>query len=156
MKRFLVLTLTLGAAAVLLLVLPLGAGATSDKRFVLSWRGAFTGGTEGAGTFVVGGGISDSGTFTAAYTVTPATGCSSLISGDETYTAADGSFTFHTTGTSFTPLCDGHAIFDGQFTITGGTGAFAGLSGKGTVTSLANFNDGTFTGVHDGTAHLTH
>jgi hypothetical protein len=150
-KRFLTVTAALAALATLLLVLPFGAGANSDKRFVLSWRGAFTGDTTGAGTFAMGGSLNDSGTFTTSYSVGAQKGNCSLVTGDATFTDSGGfgSFSEHYEGLS----CSGGsnwAPFDGRFVLTGGTGVYAGLSGKGTITSLADFLDGTFTGIHDG------
>ncbi len=157
MKRFLAVAIALAAAIAILLLLPLGAGAGSDKRFVLGWRGSFTGPNTGAGTFTVGGALNASGTFEAAFTVAPAKGNCELITGDDTFTADDGTFSSHLTGLSCgSSPNDPRPTFDGRFQITGGKGAYAGLSGKGTITSLADFTDGTFTGVHDGTAHLDH
>jgi hypothetical protein len=157
MKRFLAVAVALAAAAVMLLVLTLGAGASSDKRFVLSWRGSFTGSNTGAGTFAVGGALSDSGTFDSTFNVGPGKDGCDAVTGGSTYTAPDGGFTEHLAGLSCSPSPnDPRATFDGRFQITSGTGAYAGLSGKGTITSLADFTDGTFTGVHDGTAHFAH
>jgi hypothetical protein len=40
---------------------------------------------------------------------------------------------------------------DGTFTITGGTGKFAGASGGGTYSSTANFSTGTSSETYNGT-----
>lgn len=154
MKRPLTLATTFAALTVIL-VSALGAGASSDKRFLLSWRGSFTGPNTGAGTFAVGGALSDSGTFSATFTATPGQDNCADITGDETFTSTNGAFNAHFTGLSC-PASQGdpRAPFDGHFTLTGGSGSYTGLSGKGTITSLADFGDGTFTGVHDGTAYL--
>ena len=111
MKRYLACAVALIAAVVVLVVLPLGAGASSDKRFVLGEQGTFTG--------------------------------------------SSGSVTMHGTGSS---CIDGsnRGIFDAKFTITGGTGTYANLSGKGSATGEIDLNDGTFTTVFDGTAHFAH
>ena len=140
--------------AMLLTPTPLGAGASADTRFLLSWTGSFTGPNSGAGSFAVGGALSDAGTFSATFAVTPGKDDRAVVTGDETFTCK-WAFTAHFSGLScsFGPN-DPRDPFDGRFTITGGTGAYAGLSGKGTITSLADFSDGTFTGVHDGTAHF--
>lgn len=80
-----------------------------------------------------------------------------VVVGDETFTGSNGAFSAHLSGLSCEPSPgDPRNPFDGRFQITGGTGAYAGLSGSGTITSLADFSDRTFTGVHDGTAHLGH
>ena len=153
MKRL--LTLATAALTVIVLTLALGAGASSDKRFLLSWRGSFTGPNSGAGTFAVGGALSDSGTFNATFTATPGKDNCAVVVGDETFTSASGAFSTHFSGLSCPASPnDPRAPFDGHFTITAGSGAYTGLSGKGTITSLGDFSDGTFTGVHDGTAHI--
>jgi hypothetical protein len=157
MKRSLTIAVTLAGLVVMVLTLALGAGASSDKRFLLSWRGSFTGPTSGAGTFAVGGALSDSGTFNATFTATPGKDNCADVVGDETFTSTNGTFSAHFSGLSCPASAnDPRAPFDGHFTITGGSGAYTGLSGKGTITSLADFSDGTFTGVHDGTAHIAH
>jgi hypothetical protein len=139
------------AVVALLVALPLGAGASSDKRFVLSWRGTFTGATTGAGTFAVGGSLSDNGTFTSTFAVGTLRGNCLPVKGSSTFTAAAGSFTERYAGLSCTGNPnDPRATFDGRFEITGGTGVYSRLSARGTITSLADFSDGTFTGVHDG------
>ena len=154
MKRLLILLTTIAALAVML-TLALGAGASSDKRFLLSWRGSFTGPNSGAGTFAVGGALSDSGSFNATFTATPGKDTCAVIVGDETFTSTNGAFSADFSGLSCPASpTDPRAPFDGHFTITGGSGAYTGLWGKGTITSLADFSDGTFTGVHDGTAHI--
>jgi len=156
MMRLFAIAVALAATVAMLLTLtPLGAGASSDKRFLLSWRGSFTGPNSGAGSFAVGGALSDAGTLSATFATTPGKDDCAVVTGDETFTSANGAFTAHLSGLScsFGPN-DPREPFDGRFTITGGTGAYAGLSGKGTITSLADFSDGTFTGVHDGTAHF--
>jgi hypothetical protein len=154
MKRLLILLITIAALAVML-TLALGAGASSDKRFLLSWRGSFMGPSSGTGTFAVGGALSDSGTFNATFTATPGKDNCAVVVGNETFTSTNGAFSANFSGLSCPASpTDPRAPFDGHFTITGGSGAYTGLSGKGTITSLADFSDGTFTGVHDGTAHL--
>src|SRR5256885_8906936 len=100
MKRYLGGAAALTAAVVMLLALPLGAGANSDKRFVLAIRGTFTGETTGAGTFSVGGAISDAGTFDVPFIVTPGRNNCSLITADWTFAASGGGFTFHGSGQS--------------------------------------------------------
>ena len=142
----------------MLLALPVGAGANSDKRFVLAVRGAFTGDTTGAGTFSVAGALSDSGTFETSFTATPkGDTCLKINPAEWTFTAPNGSLTFQGSGLGCTPSpSDPRGIFDGSFKITSGSGIYAGLSGKGTETGESDFDDGTFTTVFDGKAHVGH
>ena len=157
MKRLLTLAIAIVAAGVLLVVLPLGAGASSSKRFVLAIQGTFTGPNSAAGTFSVAGALSDSGTVDVTYDVLPGKRNCLIVPGDETFTTPNGSFTFHFSGTSCSPNpTDPTSIFDASFEITGGTGAFAGLSGKGKVTGENDFTDNTFTSIYDGNAHFQH
>lgn len=155
MKRYVTVATALAAVAIVLLLLPLTAGAGSEKQFVLSWRGTFTGPTSGAGTFAVGGAINDAGTFAATFTSQEGKQNCEAIAGDDTFTGASGTVSMHFVGLSCASSpTDPRPPFDGRFNITGGTGAYAGISGGGTITSLADFSDGTFTGIHVGTAHL--
>jgi hypothetical protein len=156
MKRYLACAVALIAAVVVLVVLPLGAGASSDKRFVLGEQGTFTGDTTGGGTFAVSGALSDSGTFDSTFIIgAQKQNCFDNPSIDWTFTGSSGSVTMHGTGSS---CIDGsnRGIFDAKFTITGGTGTYANLSGKGSATGEIDLNDGTFTTVFDGTAHFAH
>ena len=155
MNRFAAIATALAAVAVFLLMLPFAAGAGSEKSFVLSWRGSFTGPNSGAGTFAVGGALDDAGTFAATFTSQAGRHGCDAVAGDDTFTGVSGTFSTHLTGLSCpSPSGGPRAPFYGRFDITGGTGAYAGISGGGTITSLGDFNDGTFTGVHDGTAQL--
>jgi hypothetical protein len=155
MKRLLMLAIAVVAAGVLLVVLPLGAGASSDKRFVLAIQGAFTGESTGEGTFSVAGAISDSGTVDVTFDVMPGRGDCIGVSGDETFTTPNGSFMFAFTGRACSPSPDDpRSIFDARFTITGGTGAYAGISGRGKVTGENDFTDFTFTSIYDGNVHF--
>ena len=138
MKRYLAAAVALTAAVVMLLVLPFGAGASSDKRFVLGFQGAFTGPNTAAGTFAVSGALSDSGTVDSSFTLgQQQQDCFDVPSADWTFTGSAGSFTMHGTGSS---CIDGsnRGIFDTKFTITGGTGTYAHLSGKGSATGEFN------------------
>ncbi len=152
MKRYLVPGAAIAAAAALLLVLPLGAGANSTKRFVLGLNGVLTGDTTGSGTFTVAGALTDNGGAQSSFTVTSQKGNCANLAGDNTFTAADGTFTMHLSGTNCFSSApnDPRAIFDGRFTITGGTGVFHGLLGSGTITGEDDVNAGTFTSIYDG------
>ena len=158
MKRYLVPTAAVAVAAALLLVLPLGAGANASKRFVLGLNGVLTGDTTGAGAFTVAGALSDSGTADSSFTVTSERGNCANLTGDNTFTAADGSLTMHLSGTNCFSSApnDPRAIFDGRFTIIGGTGVFHGLLGSGTITGEDDVNAGTFTSIYDGNVKRSH
>jgi hypothetical protein len=158
MKRLLAIGVVLAAVTVTALAaLPLSAGANSDKRFVLAIRGNLTSDTDGSGTFVVGGALRDSGTFDAPFTATPLRNNCFAITTDWTFTASDGSFTLHGSGRSCaTSADDPRAVNDFTFKVTSGTGAYAGLAGRGSATGVVDFTDGTFTTLFEGTARGSH
>jgi hypothetical protein len=154
MKRLLTAGAVLAAIVVTMLAaLPLSAGAHSDRRFVIAVRGNLTSDTGGSGTFVAGGALRDSGTFDAPFTATELRNNCFAVDADWTFTAADGGFTIHGSGRSCaTSPEDPRPINDFSFKITGGTGAYAGLAGRGSATGMVDFTDGTFTTVFDGNA----
>lgn len=159
MKRLLAAGAVLAAVVITAFAaLPLTAGAHSDKRFVVALRGNLTSDTSAAGTFAGDGAISGSGTIESTFTATPTRNNCFAIKADWTFTAADGSFAFHGSGRSCSSAPDGsRAIGDFSFTISGGTGAYAGLAGKGTATGVTDFDDeGAVTTVFDGTARAAH
>jgi hypothetical protein len=158
MKRLLAVGVVLGAMVVTVLaVLPLSAGANSDRRFVVAIRGNLNSDSDGSGTFAAGGAISTSGTFDVSYSATPINDRCSATKGEWIFTAPDGSFTLHLSarGCSNSPN-DPHAVLDGTFKIPAGTGAYAGLAGRGSATGVVDFTDGTFTTLFDGRAKNSH
>jgi hypothetical protein len=159
MKRLLVVGAVLAAVVITAFAaLPLTAGAHSDKRFVIAIRGNLTGDTNAAGTFAGDGGISGSGTLDSTFTAKPIRSDCFAINADWMFTAADGTFAFHGSGRSCSSSPGGpRAISDFKFTITGGTGAYAGLAGKGTATGVTDFeHEGAVTTVFDGTVRAAH
>jgi hypothetical protein len=158
MKRLLAAGVVLAAVVVTVLaVLPLSAGANSEARFVLAIRGSLTSDTDGAGTFVVGGALSDSGTFDSPFTATPLRHNCFAVTSDWNFASSEGTFTIHGSGRSCASSpTDPRAINDFSFKITGGTGAYADLAGKGSATGVVDFTDGTFTTVFDGRVRDSH
>ena len=158
MKRLLAVVAVLASVVIMALAaLPLSAGANSDKRFVLAIRGNLTGDTTGAGTFSVDGAINDAGTFDVPFAATPAKNNCYAITADWTFTAPDGSFTFHGSGRSCsTSPTDARAISDFTFKLSNGTGAYAGIAGNGSAVGVTDFTDGTFTTVFEGRARGLH
>jgi hypothetical protein len=158
MKRLLAVAAVLAAVGVTAsAALPLSAGANSDRRFVVAIRGDLTGDTTGAGSFVADGSISADGTFATTFAATQKPNNCFAVTADWTFTAADGSYTIHGAGRSCSSSPDDpRAISDFRFKITGGTGAYADLAGKGSATGVTDFDHGTFTTVFDGRARSAH
>ena len=155
MRRTFATVLVLALVATVLLTLAAGAGAHSDKRFVLTTRIQLTGDTTGSGTFAVGGAISDRGLFDVTFTAQPTRDNCFAVTADWTFAGSAGNISAHGSGPSCSSSpTDPRAIFDGRFEITHGTGAYAGLSGRGTVTGLVDFEPGTGENLFDGKAHL--
>jgi hypothetical protein len=158
MKRLLAVAAVLAAVGVTALAaLPLTAGANSERRFVVAIRGDLTGDTSGAGSFAADGALSGDGTFTTTFAATQRPNNCFAVTADWTFTAADGSYTVHGVGRSCSASPDGpRAVADFSFRISGGTGAYAGLAGKGSATGVTDFDHGTFTTVFDGRARSAH
>jgi hypothetical protein len=158
MKRLLAVGVVLAAVVVTALAaLPLSAGANSDKRLVLAIRGDFTGDTTASGTFSVAGAINTSGTADGSFTATPTRNNCFALTFVWYFTAPDGSFAFHGTGTACSSPPDGErGTSDLTFKITGGSGAYAGLAGRGSAVGETDFTDGTLTTVFDARARGLH
>jgi hypothetical protein len=77
-----------------------------------------------------------------------------FIDGRLTLTAASGDQVFATYSGVNVPAAGGLNLLEGTFTITGGTGRFAGATGGGTLTGTADPATGTGSGVLDGTIVL--
>ncbi len=135
--------------ALVVLASPLSASADSNKRVVIGFHMQITGPNSAAGTFSAAGGVSDSGTAAATFSVTPTTGDRGKLEGDHTLTGSGGVITIHFRGTTF-PLNSPRALGYGRFQITGATGAYSGLRGHGTFVVVADFTTLTVTGTYDG------
>jgi hypothetical protein len=112
---------------------PVSASGGSGQLFYLGMNLHFTGPNTTAGTFVVSGAITDSGTVAVQHIAIVPIGTSDegRLSGAETYTGQLGTVVTRFDGIAF-PLSSSHQVGLGRFEIVSGTGAYNGLTGHGT------------------------
>jgi hypothetical protein len=142
-----------GSLTALAALVPLAAFGAPDQRLYIGMNLHFTGATTTAGTFVASGAISDSGTADVRNLALVPIGNSNSarLSGDETFTSANGTIVTHFDGIAF-PLSNPHAVGKGQFQIISGTGAYAGLKGQGTFLIVVDPTSNQLTGTEEGSA----
>ncbi len=131
------------------------AFAGDTKRVVIAERNnivAFdpaTGKGMQAGTFHAAGAISDTGTATSDFTVTPLGGDRALLEGDHVLTSAAGSLVVRSRVTLF-PYPSPRVIAQGTWKIVAATGTYAGLQGHGKSLAVGDFTTATATIMRDG------
>jgi hypothetical protein len=127
--------------------LPFAASADSKDRLVLDERMTITGGSA-AGTFASAGGVNDSGSATAVFTVDSR----GNLTGTHTLNGSQGTIVMATRAKvrPFPPPTPPRVFMEGTWRITGGTGAYSDLEGKGKILAVADFTDGRLTIIRDG------
>ena len=141
------LVLVVVALASAFAALPFAASADSKQRLVLDERMTIAGGTA-AGTFASAGGVNDSGSATAVFSVDSR----GNLTGTHTLNGSHGTIVMATRAKvrPFPPPAPPRVFMEGTWTITGGTGAYADLEGKGKILAVADFTDGRLTIIRDG------
>ena len=103
-----------------------------------------------AGTFIASGAVRDAGTVTGQSSVTPfGNGDDGQLEGTVTLVGGLGTITEEFSGIAG-PLGTPHTAARGTFQIVGGTGAYAGIAGHGTFTTVADFADNQAVRIDDG------
>jgi hypothetical protein len=127
--------------------LPFAASADSKERLVLDERMTITGGTA-EGTFASAGGVNDRGSATAVFSVDSR----GNLTGTHTLVGSNGTIVMATRAKvrPFPPPTPPRVFMQGTWSITGGTGAYADLEGKGKILAVADFFDGRLTIIRDG------
>ena len=138
--------------------MPLAANAGDEKRIVLTVRLQVTGfvpatgaGTL-AGTFQSAGAVNEAGSVAATFTLVPVTrGCGSLT-GTHVLTGAAGTLSVRTDALAcpYPPGSPPRSFVRGKWHVVGGTGASAGLDGKGRILATGDFGTGEITIARDG------
>ena len=128
--------------------LPFAASADSKERLVLEERMQITGAGSAAGTFVSAGGVNDRGSATAVFSVDDR----GNLAGTHTLNGSGGTIVMATRAKvrPFPPPTPPRVFMEGTWSITGGTGAYADLEGKGKILAVADFTDGRLTIIRDG------
>jgi len=151
--------LVLGAFVIAAIVVAVPFAASGDeKRIVLTERMQLTGfnpatgaGTQ-SGTFVSAGAVNDAGSATATFTLVPAGGGCGTLTGTHVFTGVAGTLSVHTTALTcpFPPSSPPRSFVRGSWQVVGGTGAYAGLRGKGRIFATGDFATGAITIARDG------
>jgi hypothetical protein len=134
--------------AALVAALPFAASADSKERLVLDERMQITGPGSATGTFASAGGVNDSGSATAVFSVDSR----GNLTGTHTLSGSAGTIVMATRANvrPFPPPTPPRVFMEGTWTITGGTGVYADLEGKGKILAVADFTDGRLTIIRDG------
>ena len=142
------LVLVVAALASVFAALPFAASADSRERLVLEERMQITGDGFAAGDFVSAGGVNDRGPATATFTVDSR----GNLTGTHTLTGSEGTIVMATRAKirPFPPPTPPRVFMEGTWSITGGTGAYAELEGKGKILAVADFTVGRLTIIRDG------
>ena len=155
-KRFLALTAAVLAAGAV--VVPLAANAGDEKRIVLTERLQVTGfvpatgaGTL-AGTFQSAGAVNEAGSVAATFSLVPVKGGCGSLTGTHVLTGAGGTLSVRTDALAcpYPPGSPPRSFVRGKWHVVGGTGAYAGLNGKGRIIATGDFGTGEITIARDG------
>lgn len=154
-KRWLVLVVFVLAAVV---AVPLAAIAGDEKRMVLTERlqvTAFspaTGAGTLAGTFVAAGAVNEAGTVAATFTLLPEKGGCGRLKGTHVLSAPSGTISVGTDAVAcpYPPKSPPRSFVRGKWFVVGGTGAYAGVEGKGRILATGDLGTGEITIARDG------
>jgi hypothetical protein len=155
MKRGLLASALGAVLTAALAAVPFGASAGDAKRAVIAERNiivAFdpaTGKGTQAGTFHAAGAISDTGTSSSDFTVTPIGGDRAILEGDHILSSAAGTLVVRSRVT-LSPYPAARVIAQGTWKIVGATGGYAGLQGHGKSLAVGDFTTATATIMRDG------
>jgi hypothetical protein len=144
MKDKIALAAAVFTVAAALVAVPMTAASSVDTKLQIGYNlrlfgvGIGPGGT--AGTFIASGDVQDAGTATGQSTVTPfGSGGDGRLEGTVTLVGSLGTITEEFSGIAG-PLGHPHTAAQGTFRLVGGTGAYAGITGEGTFTTVADFS----------------
>lgn len=142
------------AAAATAAAVPLAASGDSTRPLYLGMSLHFTGANTSEGAFVASGAVADSGTADVSdLTIAPAgTGDTGRLSGTETYSGQQGRIVTSFQGVAF-PLSSPHEVGIGRFDIVSGTGAYAGVTGRGTFEIVVDATTNQLIGTEIGLLH---
>jgi hypothetical protein len=137
------------------------ARAENDKEdLLMSFNEYLTSNTTLDGNVTLTGAISDRGTRHEDFSVVSANkdGSQVIVSGTSTITTANGTITTKWKGTIYFDNATFNstllAYIDGDESITGGTGAYAGATGHGTFEATLDYTNGNVLGVFETKVHI--
>jgi hypothetical protein len=117
----------------------------SDHNLLISFDENFTSNSTIDGTTTLAGAFSDKGSRHQDFTVTPENANEVIVTGTIHITGSKGTLTTKFTGEI--PVGSNPTFIEGTEYITGGTGAYAGVHGKGTFEATIDFDTGNIVGV---------
>jgi len=123
------------------------ANSNDDRAILISWNLMFTSNTTAAGTSTIAGAFADEGTRDEKFTVN-VQGDHAIVTGTIVIHATQGDLTEQFVGTI--PLGPNPTQIEGSGMFTGGTGAYAGVTGRATFEGTINFATGKLVGVTEG------
>ncbi len=126
--------------------------STAMQRILISWNLDFTSNTTADGTSTLAGAISDTGSRHEEFTVN-VQGDRAIVTGTITIHATHGDLTEQFVGTI--PVGPNPTQIEGTGIFTGGTGAYAGVTGRATFEGTVNFATGKLVGVTEGKVALS-
>jgi hypothetical protein len=150
MKKRLLLAVSL-VLAVGALVVPL-ASSHDSGRITIGVRLNFAQ-PEAAGTFAACCAFTDSGTATAEITRYDPEGDHFRFEATNTFVGSDGSFTLRLRGVTGPAESEVH-VARARWVVVGGTGAYAGMEGRGTLTAVTDQTTGELTAIDKGHVSL--
>jgi hypothetical protein len=135
----------------LALAAPLTAVASAPKPLTIETHGVFTGPDSTAGTFVISGAVSDSGTYADTFRLAGET-----LHVVKTLSGSGGTITLTAQGVVRWTSATTATFFAGQWRLASATGVYADLQGGGYpgASGSANFATGTVDVVHVGQVHV--
>jgi hypothetical protein len=149
-KRRIALLCLLVSAVAAFTIVPLAASADRDREVVMGVRVDFTSSTHAEGTFAVCCAVTDSGSAQADVTsFTPQSNNRARFEATETLAGSEGTIVLALRGTTG-PLDSDVHVARGRWEVVGGTGAYAGLKGRGAFTAATDQLTGALTAVNEG------
>ncbi len=125
----------------------------NERRILISWNLDFTGNTTADGTSTIAGAFSDEGARHEDFTVTVnSSQTEATVTGTIVVHGANGDLREQFTGRI--PLGQNPTFIEGVGMFTGGTGAYAGVTGRATFEGTINFATGKLVGITEGTAKI--
>jgi hypothetical protein len=155
MKKLIVIA-AVATAAIVASIVPFAAFAgeeRGDDAATIGVRLDFSSSTHADGTFAVCCSVTDSGTAQAEVTSYVEEGDHARFEATNTFTGAKGTFTILLRGTTG-PLGSPVHVARGRWRVTEGSGAYAGLEGKGHLTAVTNQTTGALTAIDEGELEL--
>lgn len=117
----------------------------SERPLLISFDENFTSNSTIDGTTTLAGAFSDKGSRHEDFTVTPENAKEVIVTGTVHITTSKGTLTTKFTGEI--PTANNPTLIEGTEYISGGTGIYAGASGKGTFEATIDFKTGNIVGV---------